>query len=64
MLPMQNLRAADLLNVYCSAQKECCLSFSAEGCANIIVPVQGLLWAPEASAECLYGNQSLPYSRW
>lgn len=40
---MQNLRAADLLNVYCSAQKECCLSFSAEGCANIIVPVQGLL---------------------
>lgn len=59
ILPIQNLRAADLLRVCCHIQKERCPSFNAGCCANIL-PMQELckklLQAPRASPGCLYGR--------
>lgn len=36
ILPIKSLRAADLLNVCCHIQKECCPSFNVARCANMV----------------------------
>lgn len=61
-LPIQNLKAADLLNVCCGIQKECCPSFIAGGCANI-VPVQDFCEVPRHDLGAFMEITVFPASR-